>query len=270
MWLLKIDRKELNLDYEKKIVEFLGYRLGEPVASEGSQDIDVYSKKRHVALREYGMLHVRQLPDGHYMNQLYISEYGSNVYCCEWCLSTEHTFSFSVGKLECNYNPFEMPSSENPFVERLKIKNKDGDSLSLGFFDYTLNPSKKYKRDPLIEKITERGFYLSYKTKCENEKLIYSNMSDKPGHESSYIHLKNGKGISLPCCNDIETAAKNDVEGIEFFKKMRERLNELLPYEGDVLSFVISNEEIKKYGLSIYIEPKKSKKSGMNKSPQAK
>ena len=248
---------ELNLEKEKIVCTLFGCTIGDVQDIEGEQEIDVFNKEKQTD----GVIHVHQLPNGMYMNQVVIDRYHDDVYFNGFVTDFWHIYNYGRNRgYKVCLNLYGLPSY------RLTAE-KDDEFIGFGLFDFSGGTSKKDKEDRKKEKkfceYTRNGFFLHYKLGDREEKLIFSNMEKDANHlDTFYAHLVQEKGIKVACREhreDAETIAKNDVNGVAFFKKFRERLNEIFPDSSDVLSLFISNEEIEKYGLSIYLEPKKEK-----------
>ena len=255
---------KLNLDKELKLINLLGYKIKKIDYDDSEQTISIYSKDNV----EGGHINVTKLPNGKNMNQVVIDQYGSKTYCCDWVSGIQGALYFNIDKYHGMLNIYDFP------CDRLLI-TKDKFSVGFGLFDFTCNNSKKTKEDIENEKKycsdAKYGFYLHFSSdNGTTEYLLFSNMKQDQQHKNkTYIHSSITESIAVKNTTlDIENIAKNDTNGMEFFNKMRELLNSIIPCEEDIFTFLISNEEIEKYGLSVYIEPKveKQKKTGDKKT----
>ena len=261
----------INIDKEKTIVSLLGCEIDESEIIEGEKKPSIYRGKRDV-----GSLVIDNLSNGSFMNQVNIDY--DDVYICDWVCRMFPYNNFRVGGYSCTLNLFDLPS------DRLSI-SKDDFSLGFGLFDFT-DSSERKKAGSKYCNHTSYGFYLHCKSNKIDQILVLSNMEKDPSHEikkyayfdrykrigtrvtssiddNNILHIerKNGNNVEKIDSNQsFETIVKDDVEGMKFFNEMRDLLNNIFPCE-DVLSTLISNDEIEKYGLSVYIEPKQKKRN---------
>lgn len=246
---------ELNLEKEKKACDLFGYTIGKAQDNESRQTFPLLNKTG----QRKGEISIGQLPNGMYMNQVVID--GSDIDFNNFF--SEYWHLYNIGK----YRDYDVCLNLYGLPYYRLTAQKDGEFIGFGLFDFSGGTSKKDKEELKEEKkfckYTRNGFFLHYKLGDREEKLIFSNMEKDANHlDTFYAHLVQEKGIKVACREhreDALTIAKNDVNGMAFFKKFRERLNEIFPDSSDVLSLFISNEEIAKYGLAIYIEPKEEK-----------
>lgn len=240
---------KINLEKEERTCSLFGYKIGKLEKDEGKQEVPILTKN---GVRD-GTLHITQLSNGMYMNQVVIYGYNANISFTEWVL----------GNMRFHYNNYDgiinlcgMPSY------RLSVK-KDREFIGFGLFDFTGGGSNKTEEEKEFCALADCGFYIQHSLGNQKEELLFSNMEKDANHpKTSYAHLHQGKGINVSSKNhreDIETIAKNDINAMAFFEKIKNRLNEIFPEAGDVFSLLISDEEIKKYGLSIYLEPQRNK-----------
>ena len=250
----------INLEKEKQICALFGCKLGKLEKEEGPQDIPILTNE---GVKD-GVLHIKQIHGGTYMKEMVFDGYKVNVYFANWLGSGY------IGPRYNNYNIllnlYDLPTY------RLEVK-KDDEFIGFGLFDFTGTGPKKEEERRKGKKfcsLGEYGFYLKYEKDGRKEELFFSNMAEDSNHPTTaYSHLiQGGNGINVVLRKnreDIQTIARNDLYGMQFFDRVRERLKEIFPDVDDVFSLLISNEEIEKYGLSIYIEPKKEKEKGSKK-----
>ena len=179
----------------------------------------------------------------------------------------------------------------------LTIRNNDF-TIGFGLFDFSDGaPVDKIDAERQKEYCdrSNYGFYLNYHAPMRDENgtfrdewLIFANSPDKPNNQT-YEYYIEGKNIKVClggrvrdgkteyyCFNStdptknkegsldqsVEELAKNDINGMAFFNKMREIINAIVPFKvPDVLSSLITGEEIEKYGLHPYFEQKDIAKS---------
>lgn len=277
-----------NINYEKKLVELLGYNLIGPDNSNRWLIRD--DNGNQVGFIQYKKIYSENKKRGLPALFGYYTTIDSPIINYNFCR-------------KCNNSNYRNDIDNFHYELDIKNKNEGNDSIELDIGEYPTLRMWSQKYGFIDFHVADGGFHLNFKSKTENfniEEYVYFKNETEASHSAQYIYqirycdknLKldddNLKGTIIREIsgkynqyyqedNRLELSEKSWINGklrtnrknvvignikemaikhqmgIDAFNHFRFLINEILPFKEDIISTLLSDVDIKQTGLSIFL-----------------
>lgn len=276
---------EHNLEKEKRLIELLGYSLLGPDGS--NRWIILDENQNQVGHIQYKKMYNGNSKKGYSKifgyhtvinssNIIYTSKRNNNDKEGNVITNTDFDYSFDIKR-------------DNQEIDHVEINTGDIPSLYIwskkyGFLEFKIDDKGLYlafKRKTEQLNIEELLIYRNTNEYYDKKKYVYQETScdkvmDLSEHTNKGKTIKEISGTKRYCEDQLEVSEKiwvdgeeiaaheystndtveemaiKDGNGIDCFNRFRLLINQLIPFNEDVISAIVSDENIRQYNLSIF------------------
>lgn len=288
---IKVTETEHNIDHEQKLVELLGYHLIGPDKSNRWKIIDEHNKQ--VGFIQYKKVINKNVKRGYPATFGYHTVIDSPKIFYEYTrkidniesnnlIADKYSYNFNlkredgvVNRVHISMNEFpslRIFDKNAPFIEfkvgsdglylNFQSKTENFNVEEIVIFKNPLESDSVYEKEYVYQiryckkpqELSDDNFTgITIKEICGSWNQLYQDSDKLQLALRTWIHGKLRNDRRWEVLGTVEEMATKHKMGINSFKHFRFLVNQLLPFNQEVISVMLSDDVIREYGLSIFV-----------------